>query len=543
MNSEYENKSENNNNIDFNLILAKLPPRICQRILNPPQSPQERDKNLFTVVKFLQREDFEDEEIEEILKPYPIGKEEENLKSQIKRIRQGNPSEYTLSLNFTLKFKNKLNYCPRWDKWFLWNGNYWQEDDKNQSIEYICQVLQETDMPDFRRRAATVKGVEFIIKSNSDLTSSPSDWDKNNWLLATPNGTVDLKTGLKRISYQEDKITKTTSISPQRIPIPKWFKFLLQTTQGDKDYIRYLQRVCGYCLTGITKEHSLFFFHGGGGNGKGVFLNTLTAILGELAVTAPLNMFMESKFDSHPTDMAMLRGARLVTAQEVQEGKAWNEIKIKALTGGDPISARFISKDFFTFIPNFKLLIAGNHEPQLRNVDEATKRRFNKLPFNNQPKEINKNLIDDLVSEHPGILQWMINGCLSWQEIGLSPPKIVQETTERYFSNQNSFQQFLDQECEISESNKFGETGSKLFLSWCFWAKSNRIPQGSMSSFRENLEKHGFIYSKHLPSDNNSRGFLGIRIKTEEKEDGKIKNLTTIVCDNEATIPLGQPGQ
>ncbi len=539
---------DNETNVDFQLIINQIPSLTRNRIFNPPRAESEQEKNLLQIIRQLHKNDFDDVTIEMILNQYPISRGKD-INLLIQKSKLGNPSELTLSKNFAFKFKNRLNYCPKWDKWFIWNGNYWQEDDKNQTIEKICEILSETDMPDFRRRAATIKGIELIIKSNSELTSSPSDWDKNNWLLATPNGTIDLKTGIKRISYQEDKITKTTLISPQKIPTPKWFRFLLQTTKMDKNYIRYLQRVCGYCLTGITKEHSLFFFHGGGGNGKGVFLNTLTNILGDFATTAPLNMFIENKFDGHPTDMAMLRGARLVTAQEVQEGKAWNEIKIKALTGGDSISARFVNKDFFTFIPNFKLLIAGNHEPQLRNVDDATKRRFNKLPFNNQPSKPNKNLINDLIPEHPGILQWMIEGCLSYQEIGLNPPKIILETTEQYFDNQNSFQQFLDQECEINlENNKkpFGETGTKLFFSWCNWAKLNHIRQGTMSGFRENLEKNGFIYTKHLPNDNNLRGFIGIKLKEKnsekEIESSKGNVIQTIIDDNVATLPLGHLG-
>jgi P4 family phage/plasmid primase-like protien len=127
----------------------------------------------------------------------------------------------------------------------------------------------------------------------------------------------------------------------------------------------------GYCLTGSIDEHALFFLYGTGGNGKGVFLNTMTAILGDYAKVAPADMFTVTQNKRHPTDVAMLQGARLVTAQETKEGKFWAEAKIKALTGGDPITARFMRQDFFTYAPQFKLVIAGNHKPRLRNVDES----------------------------------------------------------------------------------------------------------------------------------------------------------------------------
>jgi putative DNA primase/helicase len=126
-----------------------------------------------------------------------------------------------------------------------------------------------------------------------------------------------------------------------------------------------LQRVAGYSLTGITREHALFFGYGTGANGKGTFLNTPTGILGGYATIAPMETFTASPTDRHPTDLAMLRGARLVSAQETEEGRRWAESKIKALTGGDPITARFIRQDFFTFTPQFKLFIAGNHKPGL----------------------------------------------------------------------------------------------------------------------------------------------------------------------------------
>jgi putative DNA primase/helicase len=344
--------------------------------------------------------------------------------------------------------------------------------------------------------------------------------------LATPNGTVNLKEGILRISYPEEKITKITSCSPKKMSIIKWYRFLLEVTYKNKEYIRYLQRLSGYCLTGNTTEHSLFFFYGTGGNGKGVFLNTITSILGDYAITAPLGMFVENKFEGHPTEIAMLRGARLVTAQEIQEGKAWNEVKIKALSGGDPLSARFVNKDFFTFVPNFKLLIAGNHEPQLRNVDEATTRRFNKLPFTNIPKKINKNLIEELKLEHPGILQWMINGCLSWQKIGLNPPKIVQETTKEYFSDQDTFLDCIEESCE--RGNNFQTTGEKLFSFWCNYAAKRHLRQGTDKTFKEQMTKYGFKYNKNISlKDENGkvirnekgiikyiRGYEGIQIKT-----------------------------
>src|SRR5436190_113345 len=145
--------------------------------------------------------------------------------------------------------------------------------------------------------------------------------------------------------------------------------------------IRFLQQWAGYCLTGVTREHALVFVFGPGGNGKTVFINVLTGIVADYATTAAMETFAVSHSDRHPTDLAMLRGARLVTASETEEGRAWAETRIKQMTGGDKIAARFMRQDFFEYVPQFKLWITGNHKPGLRSVGEAIRRRMNLIPF------------------------------------------------------------------------------------------------------------------------------------------------------------------
>jgi putative DNA primase/helicase len=152
-----------------------------------------------------------------------------------------------------------------------------------------------------------------------------------------------------------------------------------------------------------------------------VFLNALTAILSAYAATAAMDTFTASKGDKHPTDLAMLRGARLVTASETEEGRAWAEARIKQITGGDPITARFMRQDFFTFVPQFKLTIVGNHQPVLKNVDDAARRRFNIVPFTRKPSHPDPQLEEKLRAEYPAILRWMVDGCLDWQKHGLVP--------------------------------------------------------------------------------------------------------------------------
>src|SRR6266850_943776 len=140
-----------------------------------------------------------------------------------------------------------------------------------------------------------------------------------------------------------------------------------------------------------------------------------------------METFTASLNDRHPTDLAMLRGARLVTASETEEGRAWAEARIKQLTGGDRIAARFMRQDFFQYSPEFKLLVIGNHKPTLHNVDDAARRRFNIVPFIFKPAKPDHKLEQKLLAEAPAILQWMIDGCLDWQNNGLIRPAVVLE--------------------------------------------------------------------------------------------------------------------
>jgi len=191
----------------------------------------------------------------------------------------------------------------------------------------------------------TVAAVKTMAESDRKHATHSDEWDADPWLLNTPTCTVDLRTGEKREHSPDDYITRITSVGPDG-ECPNWLAFLDRVTDGNKELQAYLQRVVGYALTGTTSEHALFFLYGTGANGKSVFLNTIKGILAEYQKTAPIETFIESHNDKHPTDLAGLRGARLVTAVETEQGRRWAESKIKTLTGGDHVSARFMRQDW-----------------------------------------------------------------------------------------------------------------------------------------------------------------------------------------------------
>jgi putative DNA primase/helicase len=216
----------------------------------------------------------------------------------------------------------------------------------------------------------TVSAIERLARADRRLAATIDQWDADPWLLNTPDAAIDLRTGDIRPHRPLDYMTKIAAVGPQG-DAPRFLAFLDRITGGDGELVAYIQRVLGYGLTGLTREHALFFGYGTGANGKSVLLSTVSGILGEYHRTAPIETFTASNTDRHPTDLAGLRGARLVTATETEEGRRWAESRIKQLTGGDMVAARFMRQDFFEYRPQFKLIIAGNHKPSLRSVDEA----------------------------------------------------------------------------------------------------------------------------------------------------------------------------
>jgi putative DNA primase/helicase len=286
---------------------------------------------------------------------------------------------------------------------------------------------------------------------------------------------------------------------------------------GDMELQRYLQRLAGYILTGDTREQELFFYYGTGNNGKGVWVQVVSFILNDYHVSTTIETFTVSKFERHPTEMAKLCGARLVTAAETEEGRRWAEARIKELTGGDEISARFMRQDFFSFYPQFKLLFTGNHMPTLRVVNKAIARRFNRIPFNVTIPEdqVNKNLTAELKQEAPGILAWMIEGCLEWQRLGLSPPKVVTDATDSYLEGQDVIGEWME---EWLERDSYGFLSSReLFNSWKPWAEERHEYVGSEKTFSAKLEDRGM--KKGRNKDQTQRGFNGWRWKPQPKAE------------------------
>ena len=427
-------------------------------------------------------------------------------------------TEDSAAMRFVELHGDDLRFCHSTGAWFRWSGGVWTKDQTGLAFHWARQLARQlAENQDERKRYITNKtsfasGVERFAKADPAVAVTISYWDADPLLLGTPAGTVDLRTGQLHAGERAHGITKATSVAPSAVGCPRWLAFLEQTTGDDFELIRFLQQWCGYALTGLTREHALVFVYGPGGNGKSVFLNVVTSILRGYAVTAAMDTLTASKNDKHPTDLAMLRGARMVTASETEEGHAWAESRIKQMTGGDRISARFMRQDFFEFVPQFKLTIVGNHKPVLRNVDDAARRRFLIVPFERTPERPDRELEQKLMAEASGILQWMIEGCLDWQANGLLKPASVLAATAEYFSDQDLFAHWLAEECDCEPGdNEKSETSSNLFRCWKEFAVAAGNLPGSQQSFKDQLTRHGFKFYR----GRKAREFFGIKLRSK----------------------------
>lgn len=389
-------------------------------------------------------------------------------------------SEDALAVTWIKRHGKDWRYVAQWGAWYRWTGDRWKQDKTQHAFELARNITREVlSWPDCTKTIATrvnsartAGAMLQFVKADRAIAATIEQWDTHTMLLGVPGGVIDLNI-CKLIEAERDQyITKQASVAPIHGECKRWLQFLKRVTNDNLDIQTYLQRFGGYCLTGSTVEHALGFLYGTGANGKTTLVQTLLGILGDYAITAPIETFAESKSERHSTELARLRGARLVATEETNTGSKWNESRIKTLTGGNRISAHFMRQDDFEFQPEFKLLIAGNHKPQMRSVDEAMKRRMHIVPFTVTipEEERDPHLQDALRQEWPQILHWMVQGCAAWHDYRLAPPEAVRDATALYLDTEDILLQWIEECCVQS-----GDTPNSkpLYQSFCDWCIAN----------------------------------------------------------------------
>jgi putative DNA primase/helicase len=419
-------------------------------------------------------------------------------------------SDQWLASKVVTASRGVLRFIPAKEQWLVWTGARWQPDAEMLAEDLIKLELRkiaawvdgqggsEGEMKNGSKEARDIcssgklTSVVRLVKSDRAIAVGVDSLDHNKWILNTPGGIVDLTTGKMSPPDPDQLCTKMTGVTPQWGPHPVWSKFLDEATRGDVALQGYLQRLIGYSLTGSVRDHVFAFLYGEGGNGKGVFLNAVMGVMADYHRDSPMETFVASHGDRHPTELAALVGARLVTASETQAGKRWDEAKLKRLTGGDPVTARGMRENFFTFRPSFKLVFAGNHKPETRDLDPAMRRRMNLVPFTNKPETPDTMLGEKLEAEYPQILAWAIDGCLEWLAGGLQPPPSVQVATEEYFEESDPFGQWLLESTRPAPEH-ISTPLLDLYGSWKEFANQHGHWVGASNRFGSMLKSRGYV--------------------------------------------------
>lgn len=401
-----------------------------------------------------------------------------------------------------------IRYCWPWGKWLAWDGRRRQRDDTGQmlrlaqaTVRAIYTEAAEADTKDkakviadhARRCEATGRLQAMLTQAQALVPVLPEELDRDPWLYNTESGTTDLRTGRLSLHRREDNLTRLAAVTyDPDAACPRWEAFLEQVLP-DPEVRAFVQRAIGYSLTGSVREQCLFFLYGTGANGKSTFLHTLLAVLGEYGKQVRPEIFMLSRNDQHPTEIADLAGMRFIVTTELEEGRRVAEMMVKQLTGGDRLTARRMREDFWEFEPTHKLWLAGNHKPVIRGTDNAIWRRIHLIPFTVTipAQEQNKELPDLLRTELPGILQWAVNGCLAWQRDGLGIPKAVGDATAGYRAEMDIIGGFLTDRCVMEPD--LSATAKDLYNAYTDWAKDNGETVMSNRLFAKCLAERGLI--------------------------------------------------
>ncbi len=390
---------------------------------------------------------------------------------------------------FTALYADKLRYDHRRARWLEWHKHYWREDNDGQVMRLALKANRDRyrdtisieDLKERQRVAKWVIGSEqrarlestiAIAKNLLPIADSGERWDTDPWSFCTANGVLELKTGHLSPGKPEDMITlRSPVVYDDEAKAPRWLQFLDEIFSGDTDLIEWLHRYLGYCLTGDTREQTVAIPYGKGANGKTKLLSILRHVMGDYAYDAPFSTFELTQRAAIPNDLAALVGKRLVTSSETNEGTRLNEARIKALSGQDSITARFLHAEFFTFEPVAKFFLAVNHRPRVQDDSYGFWRRVRLIPFNREFKgeADDKLLLDKLIAESSGILNWLIEGCLKWQQHGLEPtPDCVLRATEEYQTDSDPLSQFILDECAFTAQARVKASDLyKAYLKWC----------------------------------------------------------------------------
>ena len=381
-----------------------------------------------------------------------------------------------------------LRWVAAWDTWLVWDGKRWVRDDTGavvrRAVDTVRQIGAEASTCEHEGQrkallahalksesARSINGMVALARSQAGVAATPEGFDTDPWVLNTPSGAIDLRTGVLRHHRREDLCTKMTGAPYALGATAPLFERFLETSVPDPDVRAYLQRLAGCAASGEIREHVLPIHWGTGGNGKSVLTNAILYALGDYASKIPTQVLMAKEHDAHPTERAVLKGLRFAACSETTAGRALDEAMVKDLTGGEPISARYMREDFFTFAPTHTLWLSTQNKPNIRETSNGIWRRVHLIPWTVEIplEQQDHDLGTALKAEAAGILRWIVEGCLAWQRKGLDPPEAVRVATQEYRAESDWLSDFL----EACTQPGHRVLGGALYKAYVAWAEKN----------------------------------------------------------------------
>lgn len=441
-------------------------------------------------------------------------------------------------VRLVLQHGHRIRYVPAMGRWFVYTGQRWEPDALGH-VQELAKVTARsihieaslTSDQNLARQLSShalathsLKGLRAMVtmaQTDPRITARAESYDTDQFLLNVANGTIDLRAGKLREHDAKDMLTRLAPVAhDENAKCPRWEKFMDEITGGDKDLAEYMRSMVGYFLTGDTKESAFFILHGGGSNGKSVFLNVVQRLLGDYAATADFGTFLDGKGGNVRNDLARLNGVRFTLSSETGIGKRLDEVVMKQITGGDRIAARFLFKEYVEFVPQFKLALATNHLPAIVGTDNGIWRRVRVIPFEVKfsEEQQDKSLMDQLIEELPGILNWAIEGCLAWQKKGLITPKKVESAVSDYHKDADTVHGFISSECVMDPRSSVG--ASELYNAYDSWTQNQGVFTLSKPLFGKRLGEKGILAGK------NAKNYvvrLGLRMKTASEKAAEIE--------------------
>ncbi|MDC0358165.1 phage/plasmid primase, P4 family [Oligoflexia bacterium] len=428
--------------------------------------------------------------------------------------------------------------CSEFNSWLAWDGTRYEKSEEK-ALEIAKKMpkkiyAEASKVAGKEKRQAfadhavrsesypKIKAALSLARSCPEVLIKSELLDADIYALNVANGTLDLKTGELRPHSREDLITKLCPTQfDDRATCERWITFQNEVSGGNKDVIRFKQKILGYSLTGDVSERILVMLFGPGANGKSTEVEVVRHVLGDdYAQRTPADTLIKRQQQGIPNNIARLKGARFVTASETDEGSRFNESLIKDLTGNEKISARFLHGEFFDFRPQCKIFLSTNHKPIIKGSDKAIWDRIRVIPFSvTIPEERqDKHLLDKLKEEASGILTWMVAGCLAWQHEGLVTPDAVKNAVEGYRSDMDVIGRFLTESCRTVEDIPTDEAlqvkvQSKVlygaYKKWCEQCGEYAISQKKLSL---RLQERGIQKTKGA---GNKTFWLGLELEGE----------------------------